>query len=165
MLLNQVMASLTAVDHILPSTHFQNVELVIQIIAIKISQSRARLVKKKYLCKLTTNLSIIYKIQNVNWITNSKRKIVILAGEIYVYRMNADIKEFYFFFLYGKLNPGILLSLDSCGKSEFSVSMSPNTILELPLVISLSYSSWKTLWYLKTDLKNNEKSLQKNPSS
>lgn len=40
------MASLTAVNHILPSTHFQNVELVIQIIAIKISQSRAGLIKK-----------------------------------------------------------------------------------------------------------------------
>lgn len=40
MLLDQVMASLTAVNHILPSPNFQNSELVIQIIAIKISQSR-----------------------------------------------------------------------------------------------------------------------------
>lgn len=164
MLLNQVMASLTGVDHILPSTHFHKVESVIQIIAIKISQSRAQLIKKRYLCKLTTNLLIIDKSQNVSWIPNSKRKTVILAGEIWhsVCRMNADIK--YFFFLYGKLNSGILLSLDSCGKSEFSISMSLNSIVELPLAISLSYTSWNTLWYMKTDLKNNEKSLTKNPS-
>lgn len=94
------MASLTAVNHILPSTHFQNLELVIQIIAIKISQSRAQFIWEKYLCKLTTNLSITYKSQNVSWISNSKRKIVILARWILhsVCRINVDIKEIVSFY-------------------------------------------------------------------
>lgn len=52
MLYNQVIGSLNMVNHTPPWTHFLNIELIIQIIAIKAHQSKTGLIFKTTLASL-----------------------------------------------------------------------------------------------------------------